>query len=429
MAQVRSYKQLIILLEDIQRRHPDIHTFKEGESSDFGEDGSITYPALKVNIVPDESSMPRNDYAEYPSIILAVNLQMLDQLMPAEDNRVDTRSDMIRLMQDVINELTSHPYYQRSRITILNDINFEKYYRISDDNNTGVGVTLHFQLTNDNSWCGLPFEDIAGFSANGPISTGYSQSTTFATIAYVDSEIADAISGLSTDNFYTTGGTLVGTSIVFDRTDTLDAYEVQLSGLTSGITATGAYLNLSGGTVTGDTNFTTNVTVTGITTSGTFKVNTFNPTNPQIYADSDTNTGIMFDGPDIISIHTGGFQRLLINSSGQITNGSQLAGTGWETYLSGDTRLDLLSATTLSATTIWAYNDPWTIELMDLQVVDFFAPYSLQIDSVTNILNSPSITLFDDDVAYSFGATIASGSKITVSASTASVITLNSVRL
>lgn len=92
-------------------------------------------------------------------------------------------------------------------------------------------------------------------------------------------------------------------------------------------------------------------TFSGVTETGSLKLTTFNPSVPQIYADSDTNTGIMFDGPDVMSFHTAGAQRILINGAGQITNGSQLAGTGWETYLSGDTRLDYLSAITISANT------------------------------------------------------------------------------
>ena len=67
----------------------------------------------------------------------------------------------------------------------------------------------------------------------------------------------------------------------------------------------------------------------------------------------------------------------------------------------------------------------WTIELIDAQSVDFYAPYDLTIESVTNILNSPITQIKDDDVTYTLGNTISSGSKITVNASTASVINLN----
>ena len=71
----------------------------------------------------------------------------------------------------------------------------------------------------------------------------------------------------------------------------------------------------------------------------------------------------------------------------------------------------------------------YTIELMDALTVDFYAPYALKIDSVTNILNAPTTTLKDDGVAYTLGNTIASGSKITVTVTTAAVVTLNATRL
>lgn len=71
----------------------------------------------------------------------------------------------------------------------------------------------------------------------------------------------------------------------------------------------------------------------------------------------------------------------------------------------------------------------YTIELVAALTVDFYAPYNLSIASVTNILNAPTITIQDDNVAYTLGGTIAAGSKITVTASTASVVTLNVTRL
>ena len=67
----------------------------------------------------------------------------------------------------------------------------------------------------------------------------------------------------------------------------------------------------------------------------------------------------------------------------------------------------------------------YTIELIDALTVDFYAAYDLKINSVTNILNSPTTTILDDGVSYTLGNTIASGSKITVTVNTASVVTLN----
>jgi hypothetical protein len=73
----------------------------------------------------------------------------------------------------------------------------------------------------------------------------------------------------------------------------------------------------------------------------------------------------------------------------------------------------------------------YTVELIDALTVDFYAPYNLKIDSVTNILNAPTTTIKDDGSTYTVGggATIASGSKITVAVNTAAVVTLNATRV
>ena len=67
----------------------------------------------------------------------------------------------------------------------------------------------------------------------------------------------------------------------------------------------------------------------------------------------------------------------------------------------------------------------YTVELIAALTVDFYAPYNLKINSVSNVLNSPTTTIQDDNVAYVLGATIAAGSKITVTVNTAAVVNLN----
>jgi hypothetical protein len=67
----------------------------------------------------------------------------------------------------------------------------------------------------------------------------------------------------------------------------------------------------------------------------------------------------------------------------------------------------------------------YTVELIDALTVNFYAPYQMTITSVSNVLNAPTITIQDDNVAYTLGNTIAIGSKITITASIASVVNLN----
>lgn len=345
---ILSYKQLNALFKDIAQRHYQINTYFVGKDSELSESKDLVFPVFQV--YPEFARMPQSN-GDYKTIIVDFNCKIIDQVNQNEINEIDVHSDCLRIAQDVVNELNQHPYYQRSNASLIGDISFSELEEFEDDFSAGWQFTLSVELINNNSYCGLPFEEITGYSAAGPVSTGYSQSVQYLTCSNLTActsfqdYIQNAIDGVVTDNYYTTGGTLVGTTIQFDRNDLLNAYEVQLSGLTSGITATGAYLNLSGGTVTGNTNFTVSLT-----------------------------------------------------------------------------------ANSISATTLFVTNESWTIELVDGLTAVFYAPYQMQINSVTNILNAPTITIYDDGVAYTLTNTIASGSKILVSASTASVVSLNTTK-
>lgn len=67
----------------------------------------------------------------------------------------------------------------------------------------------------------------------------------------------------------------------------------------------------------------------------------------------------------------------------------------------------------------------YTVELIDALTVDFYAPYDMKINSVSNVLNSPTTTIDDDGVSYTLTDTIAIGSKVTVTVDTAAVVNLN----
>jgi hypothetical protein len=70
----------------------------------------------------------------------------------------------------------------------------------------------------------------------------------------------------------------------------------------------------------------------------------------------------------------------------------------------------------------------FTIELVDALTVDFYAPYNLKINTVTNVFNAPTTTILDDGVAYTLTNTIGVGSKVTVTVNTASVVNLNIIK-
>jgi hypothetical protein len=67
----------------------------------------------------------------------------------------------------------------------------------------------------------------------------------------------------------------------------------------------------------------------------------------------------------------------------------------------------------------------YTIEVIDYLSVSFYAPFDMKINSITNLVNAPFVSIEDDGMIYSLLNTISGGSKVTVTVSTASVINLN----
>ena len=68
----------------------------------------------------------------------------------------------------------------------------------------------------------------------------------------------------------------------------------------------------------------------------------------------------------------------------------------------------------------------FTIELLDLLSVDFYAPNDLKINTTTVINGLGVVSLQVNDLSYTLGTVINQGDKITVSVDTASVVNLNS---
>lgn len=79
-----------------------------------------------------------------------------------------------------------------------------------------------------------------------------------------------------------------------------------------------------------------------------------------------------------------------------------------------------------ATTDVWENSKPyWTIDLMDASSVEFYAVQDVKINTITNVVGSPTITIADDGVTYTLTNTILSGSKITVSSNIQSVVKLN----
>jgi hypothetical protein len=208
----------------------------------------------------------------------------------------------------------------------------------------------------------------------------------------------------------------------------------------SNINVTGTYPNFTID-VTGVTD--NNQFVTGYTyLNNTFNIadnsgNTFNATINTVTGltayQASTATRLIVDGDNnqakIFSLRTGNLPRWAFRVDGNETGSNVSSDLNIRRYNDAGTFIDAPLTITRSSGDVTILYPKFTIELVNALSVDFYAPYNLSIDTITNILNSPSITIYDDGVLYTLTNTIAVGSKITVVSSTASVVTLNSKRL
>jgi hypothetical protein len=201
-------------------------------------------------------------------------------------------------------------------------------------------------------------------------------------------------------------------------TDLLEISEVSGSGyITKSITGQEIINAASGG---GGSQDLQQVTDIGATTTNAIQI-THNGSTDTLTATHSSGSGI-----GLLITKGGANEGLKVNKTSGSGNAATIIGTLEATTLvkTGGLATQFLMAdgSTSLADIIF------TIELVDALTVDFYAPYNLKINTVTNVFNAPTTTILDDGVAYTLTNTIAVGSKVTVTVNTASVVNLNIVK-
>ena len=236
---------------------------------------------------------------------------------------------------------------------------------------------------------------------------GLSADTTTGDITIINTE-PDQVVTISGGTGILTGGTYPN----FIIENTLPDQTVVLNNGTN-INVTGIYPNFT-------------IDVTGLTDNNTFTTgftyqdNTFtisDNTGNTFNTTIDVMTGLTING--ILSATT--YQNLPPSTDYYVTGGTY-------DYTGGTVTLNRNDGNNVSITG-FNYNDIWTVELINALSVDVYSPYNLAISSTTNILGSPTITLYDDNLLYTLGNTITIGSKITIVASVTGVTNLNIIRV
>ena len=347
-------------------------------------------------------------------------------------------------------------------VNLLSDLNLIPGPRRRAGMVVGVsGGTAYYKL-NSSPW-NYSFADWSVFNTGGNLSVDYlplSGGTVTGNTIFTLGLSANTISATTYQNLPTdirvTGGTYSnGTSTFTNNTggtfNVIGFYTGETSYVNSLITGFGLSADTTTGVIT-IINTDPDQTVvlnngTNISVTGTYPIFTIDVTG---LTDFNTfTTGFTYqDNTFTILDNSGSTYNATINSvTGLTVNGTLSATTisattyqnlppstdyyvtgGTYNYTGGTVTLNRNDGNNVSITG-FNYNDTWTVELINALSVDVYAPYNLAISSTTNILGSPTITLYDDNVLYSLGSTIAIGSKITIVASVTGVTNLNIIRV
>jgi hypothetical protein len=152
--------QLIILYKDIAARHKQVNDFAAVQDFNISTDSTHSYPILVVN--PTAANLPRTENG-YTSFTTVFDLQVIDLVNKDNDNRMDVLSDTQQILNDVVNEFNTHPYYIDSGIDTINNISFEPLRGVYDGDVDGWKISMELEHPNKLSYCGNPIENLQGF--------------------------------------------------------------------------------------------------------------------------------------------------------------------------------------------------------------------------------------------------------------------------
>lgn len=195
------------------------------------------------------------------------------------------------------------------------------------------------------------------------------------------------------------------------------------------------YLPLSGGTVSGDTIFTSGLT------ANTLNVNGVNITGDTYVTGGTYYTGgtIIFDYNTAGNFHVTGLTEDLNNAISGLAETDELtieldvatnkirlkdivaAGSGGTRTFQGD----IIVESGLTATTAFIINTQWTLDFIDALTLEIYAPNDISIDSIINLVNSPTTTILVNNSPYTPTTLITGGDKINVTTDINSVIQFN----
>ena len=148
-----TFRNVVGYLDTIAENHLELQSFHSGflDEVDINKLGAEDYPILYAE--------PGSATIDQGSLTYSFNIYVLDMLQEDSDNRNDTFSENLQILQDVINEFKQNLYstsWVANEIVLDIPITAEPFTARFDNVLTGWNATLNIEVNNTNNLCISP---------------------------------------------------------------------------------------------------------------------------------------------------------------------------------------------------------------------------------------------------------------------------------
>jgi len=148
-----TFRNVVGYLDTIAENHLALQSFHSGflDEVDINKLGAEDYPILYAE--------PGSATIDQGSLTYSFNIYVLDMLQEDSDDRNDTFSENLQILQDVINEFKQNLYstsWVANEIVLDIPITAEPFTARFDNVLTGWNATLNIEVNNTNNLCISP---------------------------------------------------------------------------------------------------------------------------------------------------------------------------------------------------------------------------------------------------------------------------------
>jgi hypothetical protein len=151
------------LFKDLGLRHLQINSYYNQKAFDITAINEVVYPSLVINT--SEIKLPRTDNG-YSVKNFSIELQVIDLVHKDEGNKQEVLSDTESILNDIVNEFSTHPEYNGIGLDLIGDIILTPLRGAYGDEISGWNTVLTLEVPLKISWCGSPMLALAGFESN-----------------------------------------------------------------------------------------------------------------------------------------------------------------------------------------------------------------------------------------------------------------------